>query len=416
MKLTAESKCNVLFVGFTVPRVVLDNICLVDRFMPIHTHKFSWSIVHGLELNEVNVDLISAQPVGAYPANRKIIFGFERWDRGNSTWNIMLPFVNLIILRHISRFLVSFFLIGWWVIQTQNKQDRCILLHGVHSPFMYSVLAIKQFCQIKAVTIVTDPPGVALPLDGFIIKLFRRLDVGVITKALRSMDGLIVLTNQLTKQYAPQVPSIVMEGILNSDDYNSDIWIVDSNSVMSSPYFTIVYAGGLEQAYGIELLLKSFSLIKDTSFRLQIYGRGQYADQIKTASLTDSRVILNGFVSPDELRVLLAKANLLINPRQSNQSFTHFTFPSKIIEYMASGRPVLTTRLSGIPVEYNDFLYYFEDESPEGLAQMLQTIRAKADKELDEFGARARDFIINHKNAGVQGKRIVQFIHTLKEL
>ena len=55
--------------------------------------------------------------------------------------------------------------------------------------------------------------------------------------------------------------------------------------------------------------------------------------------------------------ILLRQKNtdLLINPRPSIDEYTKYSFPSKIMEYMASGTPVLTTKLSGIPMEYYDY-------------------------------------------------------------
>ena len=54
-----------------------------------------------------------------------------------------------------------------------------------------------------------------------------------------------------------------------------------------------------------------------------------------------------------------------------------------------------------------------ERKEAEGLAQMLKTVSSKSDQELNDFGARARDFVVNNKNYTIQGKRILEFIHTL---
>ena len=38
-----------------------------------------------------------------------------------------------------------------------------------------------------------------------------------------------------------------------------------------------------------------------------------------------------------------------VNPRQNNEEFTKYSFPSKTMEYLASGVPVVAYKLDGIP-------------------------------------------------------------------
>ena len=56
-----------------------------------------------------------------------------------------------------------------------------------------------------------------------------------------------------------------------------------------------------------------------------------------------------GCVTNDEIVRLQCEATLLVNPRPSDKEFCKYSFPSKTIEYMASGTPVLMTKLPGVP-------------------------------------------------------------------
>ena len=80
------------------------------------------------------------------------------------------------------------------------------------------------------------------------------------------------------------------------------------------------------------------------------------------------------------------------------------------MEYMASGTPVLTTKLSGIPDEYGKYVYFFEDESIAGMKERMVEILSKSDNELYMKGRSARNFIIKNKNIMAQGKRIISLI------
>jgi glycosyltransferase involved in cell wall biosynthesis len=407
------SKCRILFVGFTVPEDIIDDICRIDRYLPVQTHQFAWSVVSGLEINGANVDLLSSEPVGVYPSNPRILFNFKKWNRGNGSWNIIIPFINLPILKHLTRFMASVLLIGSWLFIRRQDQTKCILLHGVHSPFLYAGLIIRRFSNVNIITIMTDPPGVELPGESTFTKWLRKVDVSIIGRALKQMDGLVTLTKQLSQHFAPEVPSIVIEGIMSSVDYHSPN-TRDNNTSNNSP-FIILYAGALKSEYGIELLLKAFSKIESPLFRLWILGKGDNADEIQLASKTDQRILFMGYRPPHEANDLLHKATVLINPRPSHQSFTHFSFPSKIIQYMASGRPVISTRLPGIPEDYFPHLFILDQETQEGLADLLIRVSRMNRKDLDNFGADGRTFIMNYKNETNQGRKIVNFILNIIE-
>ena len=44
------------------------------------------------------------------------------------------------------------------------------------------------------------------------------------------------------------------------------------------------------------------------------------------------------------------------------------------MEYMASGTPLLTTKLPGMPEDYYPHVYFFEEESVQGYADALKKV------------------------------------------
>ena len=113
---------------------------------------------------------------------------------------------------------------------------------------------------------------------------------------------------------------------------------------------------------------------------------------------------------PEEMFRVMQKARLLINPRPSTLPLSRYSFPSKTFEYMASGTPVLMTKLPSLPEEYCPYLYLFEDESIDGFARTLENVLSLSDDELNEMGRRARLFIKEQKNSDAQVKKIIDFI------
>jgi glycosyltransferase involved in cell wall biosynthesis len=104
------------------------------------------------------------------------------------------------------------------------------------------------------------------------------------------------------------------------------------------------------------------------------------------------------------------QATLLVNPRSTKEEFTKYSFPSKTIEYMLSGTPVLTTRLQGIPEEYFKYVFSAEDNDVSLLTDAINNALSHTDAELAQMGLGAREYIVKNKNSVAQAKRILEFI------
>ena len=104
------------------------------------------------------------------------------------------------------------------------------------------------------------------------------------------------------------------------------------------------------------------------------------------------------------------EATLLVNPRPTHEEFVKYSFPSKTMEYMASGTPVLTTKLPGMPKEYYEYVDFIHSETPDGVAQALKQVLSLTDETLFEKGCRAREFVLKHKNNVVQARKILKML------
>ena len=78
---------------------------------------------------------------------------------------------------------------------------------------------------------------------------------------------------------------------------------------------------------------------------------------------------------------------------------------------MASGTPLLTTRLPGIPEEYYTHIYTIDDETIDGVYKSLKLILDKPIEELHQKGQMAKTFIISEKNPKMQASKLVSLIN-----
>lgn len=210
----------------------------------------------------------------------------------------------------------------------------------------------------------------------------------------------VVLTEQMKEALDPRKPAAVLEGHVDMDEAE------ESGIPQEKVHPRIcVYAGGLHRKYGIEKLVKAFQMASVDDAVLYIYGNGDYVDELR--EMQDDRIKYWGIVPNQTVVEIEKQATLLINPRPADEEFTKYSFPSKNMEYMVSGTAVLTTCLPGMPTEYHDYVYLFDEETVEAMAQTLQTVLSKTDEELSQKGQQAKQFVLAKKNNAVQAKTIL---------
>ena len=124
----------------------------------------------------------------------------------------------------------------------------------------------------------------------------------------------------------------------------------------------------------------------------------------------DSRIVYLGRVDRAEVLALQRNATVLVYPRQNNEEFTQYSFPSKNLEYLSSGVPLVAYKLDGIPDEYDEFIAYPECDSPEALAHEIIEICNMPHEDRIAKGKKAKDFVFKNKNKVTQAQRIIEFI------
>jgi glycosyltransferase involved in cell wall biosynthesis len=104
------------------------------------------------------------------------------------------------------------------------------------------------------------------------------------------------------------------------------------------------------------------------------------------------------------------EATLLVNPRPTHEEFVKYSFPSKTMEYMSTGTPVLTTKLPGMPEAYYPHVYFIEQETVDGIIDALRKTLAHSDEALFEKGCKARTFVLESRNNVVQAAKILEML------
>jgi glycosyltransferase involved in cell wall biosynthesis len=203
-------------------------------------------------------------------------------------------------------------------------------------------------------------------------------------------------------------PYIVLEG-------HADLAMKDvENSLENKADKKIcLYAGSLRRIYGIENLVRGFIKSNVPESELHIYGSGDFEKDLTELAKQYENVKYMGLAPNSEIVDAEVRATLLVNPRPIGEDYTKYSFPSKNMEYMASGTPVLTTKLPGMPADHLPHVYLIEDESSDGIAEVLGDLLTKSPEELFEKGKTAKEFILEEKNNIKQAKKLIDLINKL---
>jgi glycosyltransferase involved in cell wall biosynthesis len=266
---------------------------------------------------------------------------------------------------------------------------------------------------VPAVAVVTDIPdilhdyigGASSPLGRAVVRAYR----GLSTFLMRRYDAYVLLTEAMDPLVNPRgKPHLVMEGMVDPGMEQ-----VPNTLDGKFPERVILYAGALYTKYGVGALLDAFLRVPLGDVRLWLYGSGELEAKLPDYAARDPRIKHWGVQPNREVVAAEVRATLLVNPRPSREAFTRFSFPSKNMEYMASGTPVLATPLPGMPPEYLDHVYTFQDESVAGMAEALTRLLNRPREELHHRGQAAKTFVLERKSNVTQAGRIHAFLQAM---
>lgn len=354
--------------------------------------------------NSIEIDVVSIYQTEYFPCD-KLLFLKNNSKNGFK----YLPFLNIPFFREISYFLASCYFIFKWFVRNNEGNFNYIYSSCHFPPVSAAIVLFSKILSIKSVVTFTDLPVFTYSENRIKkMKLYKKVIIRPYLKLVqylqKSYDNYILFSEEMnTEVNKNNKPYLVIEGIYNG--YNLDLKKRRKKSA-------IAHAGTLNKEVGVSKILEVFELIEDKSTELWLIGKGDLVEEIIEKSKKNTRIKYLGFLPRKEVFEKLKEARLLVNFRNPEDIYTKYSFPSKMFEYMVSGTPLLTTKLKGIPEEYYNYLYVIEDYSVECVKQIIEKILAKSQRELDEFGEKARKFVLENKNSVVQAKKIIDMIGT----
>ena len=391
---------NILYISVLASQVTLNEVLQINpnsAYSPA-AQKFNRLIAEGIAGNGEKITALSS----FFAKTKGFIWHHDSEIRKGVRYDY-IPTPIWGPLRYIALLFYSFVYVLFWGLK--GRKNNVVVCDVLNVSACIGAVCAARIIGLRRVGIVTDLPG---QMIGGIEEAGNRrsyFKIKMNKSFLNHFTHYVVLTEKMNEVVnINHRPFIVMEGLVDLDMQASR----ESEKIERK---VILYAGGLHERYGLKLLVEGFIRADVSDFELWIYGNGPFSEVLQDYCKHDSRIVYKGARPNNEVVDAELMSSLLVNPRPTHEEFTKFSFPSKNMEYMVSGTPVLTTMLPGMPQEYYPFVYLFDQgETVEGYAKVLRHVLSLPKPVLQNKGMQAREWVLKNKNHISQTARICDLL------
>lgn len=371
-------------------------------------NKLQWGIVKGLDGLGENVTIFNSIYVGSYPRlYRKIMIPTFHFSHGSEKNDINIGFINIAGIKVLSRYYTVKRELDKWA-SVDSGREKVLLIYAMTTPFAQLAGYIKRkYSSIKVIYIIPDLPmymNVTKVQESAVYRTRKKIEEFLFHRSLKNVDGYVLLTDGMKEWFTTDINYTVVEGMATIDN------TIDVDDIKKKKQ--ILYAGGIKREYGVIDLVSAFSQIDDPEWELVIYGDGTDMESVCEYAKKDVRIKIMGSAPNAVVMKHQREAALLINPRK-NQEMAKYSFPSKTLEYMLSGTPMLGYKLAGIPEEYYDNMFVIQD-SENGMEEALRKAMDLPETERIKMGEKAKHFVVKEKNPEKQCQKILELIGRLE--
>ncbi len=380
---------RIIFVGSVVP----NNEMFLFRDLSVAGNKMQLGFINGFSENNIDTTCISVEPHKMWMFNHRPLFVKKSiFQINNRCRTIGIRFCNFFAIKQFSIIKNIYKEIK----HQKPDEDTILIVYNTMTIFAEPVLKIAKRFKCKCGVVVAD-----LPIQ-YKKSLLRRIEERRQINYISKFDFLIPLTEKIAFDFAPNTPFCVIEAGL---DCNSDI---ESDYQFSDGKKHIVYSGALNQLSGIDIVLELSKQGKN-DFILDIFGSGIYEKEVQKYANTNSNIVYHGVVPNSKMISIQKSADLLICPRHPDNFTTKYTFPSKLLEYIFAGVPVLANRLPGVPLEYDNLINIVEKDDVTSWRKAIDDILSNY-AYYKRRAVRAKKICSLTKNWDSQCKKVIAFL------
>lgn len=223
-----------------------------------------------------------------------------------------------------------------------RQRPQIVHIHTAHSRSFYrSVFYVLFAAHIWRVPVVLHIHGSSF--DKF-VSTNSRLSRFIQDHVYEASDEVIVLSEywrETLRQYVDEEKLVVVPNAVSVDDY-SPVYDIDPPRIVFISH--LIDRKGIRDF--VEVVEELFQ--DDIRFEVDIAGSGPLSEMVEQFAKEHSEVNYHGYVSEKQKRELLNQGSIYVLPTYAEG------LPIAILEAMAGGTAILSTRVGSIPEVIND--------------------------------------------------------------
>lgn len=188
----------------------------------------------------------------------------------------------------------------------------------------------------------------------------------------------------------------VNNGVNLSEYYQSIEQNILKDKDLEDDSFKVIYTGTIRPVNNVGNLLDTAKLLKEhKDIKFLIFGGGSELERLKKRVEDEhlDNVIFKGFVEKKYIPYILSKSSVnILNYSQSQYNWSRGNSSNKLFEYMASGKPIISTVKMGYCIlEKYQCGLSLEACTPEALAEMILKIYDLSDERYVQMAENAKE-------------------------
>lgn len=279
-------------------------------------------------------------------------------------------------------------------IEELHTSDFIIIVDTLRVGLLKAAMKLRSQHGCKVIGMLTDNP------DNLSVKSMRYSKK--IKSIVSRLDGYLSLSTGLVDIFNHNKPHYVFEGLVSDEKYFKKDPVYDY-------YF---FGGALYERYGVKALVDAFHRSSLRS-KLIIAGSGPLAKYIEQLSYEDYRILY--LTQLPKERVLGYEMNAIanINPRPLDKHLDSQSVPSKLIEYLSTGVPTISTKFEKLYGPFKDDVNWIEGNDTFAIQKALEDFEMSNKEEAKKKAYVARQKAFEFYGLSVQSESITYFLTDL---
>ena len=328
---------------------------------------FHNKFIRALSINN-QVDVISVRPFSR-SKTKVLSLKADTVQDGNITWRYLKRSGNKFhrmfsITPQIKK-----------ILKKEDLSDAIFITDTINPSLIRAVKKANKKYKRPILGVCTDSPS---NISGT-----RRSYTLYLLSKSNDLDGYIALTEGLSDLFNPNnKPRYIFEGVVEDEVSSS------TPAKETKPYF--FFGGALMERYGVYNLIEAFKQLNNPDIDLYICGHHGDKDRLKNAIKGVSNIKNLGLLPVNKVLDYEKTAIACINPRPFSEDLDRFSIPSKTLEYMSMGRPVISVRNTILMQKFPHEVVWIDSAEVVDIKNAMRNVLAMSEEQKNHIGKEAK--------------------------